>query len=214
MKIAILGAECTGKTQLAHGLARALTTPTSRAVWIPEVLRAWCDEHQRTPRPEEQQAIAQAQALQATSGADADWLLADTAPLMTAIYSDLLFEDASLYAFALEHHRCYGLTLVTGLDLEWVGDGIQRQGVQAQVLVDARLREVLQREALPYTVVYGTGTERTACALQAIHQHHKLPAATPFTPNSPWRWNCEKCSDADCEHQLFSRLTQAPSVRV
>lgn len=213
MKIAILGAECTGKTQLAQDLVPALTTPSSRAVWIPEVLRAWCVQHQRTPAREEQQAIAQAQALQVETAANADWLLADTAPLMTAIYSDLLFGDLSLYAFALEHQRGYDLTLVTGLDLPWVGDGIQRQGAQVQAMVDTRLREVLQKEALRYTVVYGMGPERTACALQAIHQHRKTPAA-PSRQSPAWNWSCEKCSDAVCEHQLFSRLTQASSMRV
>jgi hypothetical protein len=31
--------------------------------------------------------------------------VADTTPLMTAIYSDMLFDDTSLYPFALEHQR-------------------------------------------------------------------------------------------------------------
>jgi hypothetical protein len=31
--------------------------------------------------------------------------VADTTPLMIAIYSDMLFDDKSLYDFALQHQR-------------------------------------------------------------------------------------------------------------
>lgn len=213
MNIAILGAECTGKTQLAQALARALASRTSRTVWVPEVLRAWCTQHQRTPRSKEQLAIAQAQALAVETAAEADWLLADTTPLMTAIYSDLLFSDPSLYPFALEHHRCYDVTLVTGLDLPWISDGIQRDSVQVQHRVDTRLREVLQGASIPYTLVYGTGIGRLDCALQALQQHPKVSAPSTTSQSNKARV-CEKCTDPDCEQQLFSRLTQRPSVRV
>lgn len=206
MKIAILGAECTGKTQLALALVQALS-PQGDVSLVPEVLREWCAQHGRTPQCEEQAAIAQEQTLRVQAAVPHDFLIADTTALMTAVYSDLLFNDVTLYSYALEQHQCYDLTLLTGLDLAWKPDGLQRDGPHSQAPVDARLREVLDAHAIPYAVVYGTGNERTQCALQAIDQHLQTPQHRP--PAEPaWQWNCEKCSDAVCEHRLFSRLLQ------
>lgn len=213
MRIALLGAECTGKTQLAAALMRALNDPPGRAVVVPEWLRSWCAEHARTPQCHEQRAIAQHQASLIAHTPDRGYLLADTTPLMTALYSDLLFQDPTLYPFALEHQRQYDLTLVMGLDLPWVADGIQRDGPAARARVDARLRQVLDTEALPYCMVYGTGTARTTCALQAIERLRGVTSTSTYQRASNWQWSCEKCSDAVCEHQLFSTLLKADSVR-
>ena len=90
---------------------------------------------------------------------------------MTAVYSDLLFHDASLYPFALAHHACFDLTLLTSPDLPWVPDGLQRDGMQAQRAVDTRLREVLHQHALPDGVVSGQGAARTAAALALIQDN-------------------------------------------
>lgn len=213
MRIALLGAECTGKTQLATALVLALDHPAGTAVGVPEVLRAWCIAHARTPQGHEQGAIARQQAVNLEHMPDRGYVLADTTPLMTAIYSDLLFHDTTLYPFALQHHRLYDLTLVMGLDLPWIADGIQRDGPAVRAQVDARLREVLGAQAIPYSMVYGTGAARTTCALQSIAHHRGLASATATARAANWQWNCEKCSDARCEHQLFSVLLKTDSVR-
>lgn len=213
MRIALLGAECTGKTQLSHALVQALSGESGAAIGVPELLRAWCNQHGRTPQSHEQEAIARAQALSIPVDAAHAFVIADTTALMTAIYSDLLFQDTSLYPWALAHQRAFDLTLVMGLDLPWVADGVQRDGPVVRAQVDARLRQVLDAHAVTYAVVYGTGHSRTECALQAIAHHRRLSTSSSGSPASNWQWNCEKCSDAGCEHQLFSALLKADSVR-
>lgn len=210
MKIAILGAEGTGKTRLAQALCQSLQVHVSTSL-VPEFLREWCVLHERTPRPEDQRAIAEEQARRVQMEPSCGFLISDTTALMTAVYSDVLFQDASLYPFALEQQRRFDLTLLTGLDLAWEADGIQRDGPHSQLPIDARLRQVLQAQGLPYAVVYGTGIHRTEAALQAIFQHQRTPVPQA---EQTWQWNCEKCSDAACEHRLFSRLLQEKSVRV
>lgn len=213
LRIAILGAESTGKTQLAQSLVTALQGKGLRATWIPEALRDWCDAMGRTPRQDEQLAIAQTQAQRAANAAT-PLVIADTSPLMTAIYSDHLWGDTSLYPYALEQQRNYGLTLLTGLDLPWVPDGIQRDSASARTQVDMRLRDVLQHNTIAYTLIYGSGTERTHSALQAIEHALRFPSSAAV-PSSGWHWNCDTCSDADCEHRLFRRLIpDDASVRV
>lgn len=205
-RIAILGAECTGKTTLGRALATQL--PPSPAAWrfVPEYLRLWCELHQRTPELEEQEGIARQQVGNVESQAQAGFsVIADTAPLMTAIYSDFWFHDMSLYPNAIEHHRTYDLTLVTGLDIPWMADGIQRDGENVRATINGKLREALDQHQLPYAVVYGQAEGRLTCALDAIAHHQRSPRhRSPH--DTQWKWACDACSDPDCEHRLFSRL--------
>jgi nicotinamide riboside kinase len=208
LKIAVLGAECTGKSSLVAALQAHWQVSGAKVLVAPEALRQWCDQHKRTPLAHEQEAIAQAQAELAENTTDADYLIADTSPLMTAIYSDVLFQDPSLYPFALSHQRIYQHTLVVGLDLPWQADGIQRDGSAMRERIDTRLRDVLQREGLAFSMVYGQGPQRLAGALAVLEPG----ASTMPQARSNWRWLCDKCSDADCEHRLFSDL-QATAMR-
>ena len=208
LKIAVLGAECTGKSSLVAALQAHWQAGGAKVLVAPEVLRQWCDQQGRTPLAHEQKAIAQAQADLTENASDVDYLIADTSPLMTAIYSDVLFQDPSLYPFALSHQRIYQHTLVAGLDLPWQADGIQRDGPAMREQIDARLREVLQREGLAFSMVYGQGPQRLAGALAVLEPG----ASTLPQARSNWRWLCDKCSDADCEHRLFSDL-QATAIR-
>jgi nicotinamide riboside kinase len=208
MKIALLGAESTGKTQLAGDLAAHLRAQGKSVTVVPEVLREWCERERRTPRPEEQLPIAQEQERRVDeAAAHAEVVIADTTALMVAIYSAMLFEDGTLYQFALERQRGYDLTLLTGLDLPWVADGLQRDGAHVREPVDALVRESLERARLPYRVVYGAGTERLMHALTAIGS-----AVPPCGSPRPWTWSCDKCSDPDCEHRLFTALLGKPNA--
>jgi nicotinamide riboside kinase len=207
-RIALLGAESTGKSQLAAELAQALQARGLRVTVIPEGLRDWCDRLGRTPRPDEQAsiALAQAHAVLAAQVDGVDVVIADTTPLMTAVYSDYLFQDRSLYAQALAHQQGYDLTLLTGLDLPWVADGLQRDGPQVREPVDALLRQALTLSGLRWQVVYGAGPARVQAALRAWDAHCAQAARPPEAATPAWTWACDSCSDPDCEHRLFSRL--------
>ena len=214
MRIALLGAESTGKTQLAQQLSEALRARGYPVALVTEYLREWCDREGRTPRPDEQDGIAREQARRADTAAAGSWLVADTTPVMVAIYSDMLFGDASLYGFALEHQRSYAITLVTGLDLPWVADGHQRDGPHVREPVDALLRAALARGGIAYRVVYGSGDARLRSALDAIDSIANNDLGTRGSgrfdaKNRPWTWHCDSCSDPDCEHRLFTGLGRA-----
>jgi nicotinamide riboside kinase len=210
-RIALVGAESTGKSRLAQELAHHLAAVGLRGVAVPETLRAWCERAGREPRPEEQLAIAREHEAQVDAAAtNADIVIADTTALMVAIYAGMLFEDGELYRFAIERQRSYQATLVTGLDLPWVDDGLHRNAGQPREAVDTLVRAHLQRAGVAYQVVYGAGRQRLDGALAALRSAGVL-APDPEGPASPqageaWVWNCEKCSDPACEHRLFTRL--------
>ena len=79
MKVALLGAESTGKTTLARDLAAWFTARGRSAIAVPEALRDWCEREGRTPRPEEQMGIAQEQERRVDEAAlKAEIVIADT----------------------------------------------------------------------------------------------------------------------------------------
>ena len=211
-KVSLLGAESTGKTDLSHALHGYFEQQGWRVAVVGEVLREWCEHAGRTPRPEEQLPIAQEQERRVdAAAADADLIIADTSALMVAIYSAMLFEDGTLYRFALQRQATYDATLVTGLDLPWVADGLQRDGPHVRAPIDALVREALQQAGVPYQVVYGVGTARLESAVAAlarmgIGQDDPQRLAASRQPSA---YACEKCSDPECEHRLFRRLLRS-----
>lgn len=134
-----------------------------------------------------------------------DALITDSPPLMTAIGRGRPSGDRSLDELALEYRRNYDLTLLTGLDLPQ-GSGAE-DGSHRRQQADALLRETLQRAGIAFFVVYGSGPERSANALRVIPQSgsQRLKKISTGRP-SAWVWSCDKCSDPDCEHRLFTGL--------
>jgi len=169
--VALLGAESTGKTQLADALGRALGAQGRRVAVVGEVLREFCDREARTPRRDEQAAIAAEQTRRiAAAASGAEIVVADTTALMIAVYSDLVFGDMSLYATAEAEQRRCGLTLLTALDLPWQADGLQRDGPHVREPVDQRIRAALTRAGVAFEPVAGQGSARLAAALVAVER--------------------------------------------
>lgn len=228
MNIALLGAESSGKSSLAQALVAEIQAIEGAppVVWIPEALRLWCQARGRTPQAHEQAEVLQLHHAQMTEARQQagphGWLLADTTPLMTAVYSQHYFSDASLCASARQAQRGFDITLLMGLDLPWQPDGPWRDGPATQQAVDTLLRAQLAQADLPYTTTYGSGARRVQAALQAVVQAlpdtHPLKAsikkratcAFPESANTEFGSNflaqCEACSDPECEHRLFTRL--------
>ena len=131
--------------------------------------------------------------------APCDHAIADAPPLLSALDRDIALQDPRGYPQAIEHHAHYDLSLLTGLDLP-------RSNTARHRHIDARLREILQTHGLRYSVVYGAGEQRLACALAAIDQCNKAGSHVPAEAQPRWQWVCDTCSDAQCEHQMFSAL--------
>jgi nicotinamide riboside kinase len=216
--IAVLGAESTGKTTLAAALARRLGEETGlRCTWVDEWLRIWCEREGRTPRADEQAAIAQMQQARiAAAAARHDIVVCDTTALMVAVYSRLIFGDTSLDAPAVDMHRTQvTLTLLTALDLPWVADGHQRDGEHVREPVDRMLRELLHAQRLSWVLVSGRGDARLEAAVDAVApllRGRAAPRSGLLTrlqqrnaAAPAWTWVCEKCDVPECEHALLRR---------
>jgi len=137
-------------------------------------------------------------------------VVADTMPLMVAVYSQLLFDDDALVPMAVAAQRGAAVTLLTALDLPWVPDGHQRDGEHVRAPVDQRLRALLGAHGITWSVIGGQGAARLDQALAAV-----APLLATLDPARAglftrlagreaappaWRWVCERCDVPDCEH--------------
>lgn len=163
-RIGLVGGESTGKTTLAHDLAAAMG-----ACVVPEELRTFVATHGRTPRRDEQAGILAAQAAAEDAVAvqcPHDLVVADAAPLMTAVYSLLYFDDPSLLPAALEHARGYDLVVWCAPDPAWTADDGQRDGPghrdAAERILSQLATEELPAAGIPVLRVSGGPEERVA----------------------------------------------------
>ena len=223
IRVALLGAESTGKTSLSLAMSQALSAHGQKVLTVTEKLREWCNQHGRTPQAHEQAHIAASQC-EAIFSITEGWVIADTTALMTAVYSDYIFQDKSLYDFALEYQSQFDATLLMGLDIAWVADGLQRDGKHVREPVDNLLRQALSKANIDFKVVYGQGQARVNAAIVALQDSlppelKSLLASLALSDTQLQRennqfglnqgrtvWRCDLCSDADCEHKLFSDL--------
>jgi hypothetical protein len=112
----------------------------------------------------------------------------------------------------------FDVVVLMGLDLAFSDPAIpvvQRITLETQ---DQALRDSLARLGTKFHVIYGHGDARLQQALSVIAPPSTMnsvagyaistrPIVQSALKNSEnWRWSCEKCSDPDCEHQLFTRL--------
>jgi len=189
--VALLGAESTGKSVLTETLAQRLNCG-----WVAEYLREWCEREARTPRMHEQQHIADEQQRRIEAAAARHALvIADTTPLMTAVYSEIVFGDRSLYAPALAWQQQHvALTLVTGLDMPWLPDGLQRDGPHVRMPVDRALRGGRRGHRLWHRVRRRRGAGAGGAARHAASagpprpgrcRERRRPALAPALPGMP-----------------------------
>lgn len=171
----MLGAECTGKTQLCAALGVGLS-----ALVVPEFLRSWCDEKQRAPEQREQALIIEGQldaeraACEDAWRAGVNWVVVDSSPLMTAIYSLEYFDDETPCAQALAHQQRYSLSLVADAAIPWLAEGWQRDSAQRRASAQSRLLQILKAGGLPFDVIAGEPARRLQLATQIVNA---LPAA-------------------------------------
>lgn len=219
LTVSLIGGESSGKSTLAQALhARLSAPPGLPSALVSEQLRGWCEREGRAPRQHEQAARAAEQTAAIEAAAQTPGVavvIADTSALVIAAYSELYFDDRSLWPEALEQQRHHGLTLLMGLDLPWVADGLFRDSPAIREATDAVLRRELQRAGIPFQTLYGPLDTRLQQALRAIGNAmgHTLVTEPPDWTRGRRPWVCDKCSDPECEHRLFSDLLKQRTPR-
>lgn len=167
-RICVLGAESTGTTTLARGLAAHYGT-----VWVPEYGRTYAEGKVAggiaTWESDEFVHIARAQAAleDALAPSGNRYVIADTDAFATGVWHERYMGTRSdaVESFAATRH--YALYILTGDEIPFVQDGL-RDGEHIRHAMHQRFIERLTEEKLPFILVTGGKDERLARAIAAI----------------------------------------------
>jgi len=151
-RVAILGAESSGKSTLSDALARHY-----RTMWVPEYLREFVDTMRRVPHEEDQYGIAltQREREDAAAAGARRFLFCDTTPLMTALYSRVYWGRVDAQLAMLDRRHDYAWTFVTAPDTPWEPDGLQRESEAVRQDVHRMLVDSLAVRGIAYTLLKG-----------------------------------------------------------
>lgn len=163
-RVAILGAESSGKSTLAAALAARYGT-----VWVPEYLREFVEANERVPEESDQLPIARMQMAHedAAAAVATRFVFCDTTPMMTAIYSRWYWGRVDAQLSVLERRHDYAWTLVTAPDSPWEADGLQRESEAVRQTIHEQVLQMLDERGIPYLLV-------TGCLPQRLLQAERL----------------------------------------
>lgn len=167
--ISVVGGESTGKSTLAAGLGARLP-----GIVVSEGLRNWVDRHGRVPLATEQAAVMdghrqeERSALLRADQTGQPWVISDSGPLMTAVYSIQYYGDDSLLQLAVEWTAQSDWVVWCQDDFPWQPDP-QRDGPLARTGSQQILAAIfVDHPGLPVLAVHGPLRARIDTVLAAV----------------------------------------------
>jgi NadR type nicotinamide-nucleotide adenylyltransferase len=164
-RVAILGAESTGKSTLARQLADIFQT-----TWVPEYGRTYCEARDpRTLTLEDFDAIGRGQLAMEEAGVmDANKVIfCDTDLHTTCTWSDMIAGSRSPWLDAAARARRYHGTFLLGADVPWVNDGTRVFGERRSEHT-RRLRAQLMAARHHFDELHGSFELRTDAAVRLV----------------------------------------------
>jgi NadR type nicotinamide-nucleotide adenylyltransferase len=175
-RVAILGAESSGKTTLAEALAKHFDT-----AWVPEYGRELWDERNGHLNLEDMIQIgAQQIQLEEHLASNAHrWLFCDTTPLTTVFYSEAMFGSVDPGLLELARRR-YDHVILCSPDFGFVQDGT-RQTPAFQEKQHRWYIETLEASGLDFLIAAGSVAERVA-QVASLLQHSERTISESVVP--------------------------------
>ena len=163
-RIAIVGPECTGKTDLARFLANHYHTN-----WVPEFARNYIDQLNRPYEKDDLVKIAEAQILledQLALHAN-KLLICDTNLIVIKIWSEFKYGSCPDEIIEKMLDQKYDLHLLTYIDIPWVDDP-QREHPDKRPLLFDIYKEELIKSNVNFVEIKGMHDTRRNSAVQAV----------------------------------------------
>ncbi|MCB9230630.1 MAG: ATP-binding protein [Bacteroidia bacterium] len=166
LKIALVGAESSGKTTLARELAQHFNT-----VWVPEFLRSYFVEKGGILKAEDTPVtiLGQLDLEKNIAKSARGYLFCDTCPLQSLVYYRHYFGEIPPELMPYYSDPAYDLYLLLLPDLGWEND-LQRESAEVQKKIHQDLEKELIRLNLPFVRIEGRGRTRLEAAVKAIEQ--------------------------------------------
>jgi len=164
LRIAIVGPECTGKSELAEYLANHFGS-----AWVEEYARTYLDTLERPYDEADLLKIAQGQiSLEDNLAAEsAQVLICDTNLLVIKIWSEFKYSRCDQKILDLIDSRTYDLHFLTDIDIPWEADKQREHPDRREELFEIYERE-LQSRKLSYIKISGSREERRRLAIKSI----------------------------------------------
>lgn len=165
-KVAIIGPECTGKSDLS-----AYVSTYFKTEWVPEYARGYIDNLVRPYNQSDLLTIAHGQMrLEDEYARDAkNVLICDTNLYVIKVWSE--FKYGTCDAEILQHiaSRKYDLYLLTYIDLPWEDDPLREHPNEREQLYQIYLNE-LKNQPVPFVEIKGERELRRQTAVNAIEK--------------------------------------------
>jgi len=164
-KIAIIGAESTGKTNLCEGLALHFNT-----CWVPEYAREYfnnSDIYNYNLSDLEKIAIKQVEWEEKMAKEANEILFCDTALITLKIWAELEFGACPESILALMKLKPYDHYLITNNDVPWERDEQRLNKFSREMIFELNKKEAIL-EKTAFDVVQGTNEKRFASAKDLV----------------------------------------------
>ena len=170
-KIAIIGPESTGKSELAQKLANHFDSD-----WVPEYAREYGESLNRKYSCDDVCTIAKQQIGEqlkyATKQADG-FVFFDTELIITKVWFEHCYATVPEFVLNQMNQNYFDLYLLCNYDLEWIPDAVREHGDDRAYFFDLYKTEI-EKTGQPYRVISGQGALRLENAIQAINENFKI----------------------------------------
>lgn len=165
-KVAIIGPECTGKSDLSAFLADHFKTS-----WVPEYARGYIDNLVRPYTEDDLLIIAHGQLRleESFSQTVEDVLICDTNLYVIKIWSEFKFGRCAQEILDEIENRPYDLYLLTYIDIPWEEDPQREHPDEREKLYSIYLQE-MQQQNVPFIEIKGDRQQRRKTAIDAIEK--------------------------------------------
>jgi NadR type nicotinamide-nucleotide adenylyltransferase len=165
-RVAIVGPECTGKTDLSKFLAAHFHAP-----WVPEMAREYLDSLGRPYEKKDLLEIAWAQIAEEDRLAKQaeEILICDTNLLIIKIWSEFKYGDCDPDILSEMRKRCYDLHVLTYVDIPWADDPLREHPDKREFLYGLYKNELTDAN-LHFIEIKGEQVERRKTAINAIEK--------------------------------------------
>src|SRR5688572_10213029 len=165
-RVAIIGPECTGKSELSKFLAQHFKTE-----WVPEYARAYIDNLRRPYNQNDLITIAHGQIrLEDEYARDANtFLFCDTNLYVIKVWSMFKYGNCDQEILDQIANRKYDLYLLTYVDLPWEEDPLREHPTKREELYNIYLNE-MKNQSVTFVEIKAVREQRQTTAIEAIEK--------------------------------------------
>ena len=170
-KVAILGPESTGKSELSRALADYFQTE-----WVPEYAREYVEQLAVPYTFEDVCIIAQKQIEQQQAFENNDtnkFVFFDTDLIITKVWFEYCYHQVPDFVQERLEENYFDFYLLCAPDLEWKPDPVREHDDDRDFFYNWYKREI-EQTGKPFFMITGQGRQRTLNAIEAVNKAFKI----------------------------------------